>query len=178
MIVPLYWNVQTDTSNSFQLFSNALGNKGWKNIIHVSYGWIYIGKEHKNSSYKTFVNNIRCYGTKHEKTQNYVDFDGWSVEFEVMFSCLWSREHVIQREFIWNWQLINRKNKNNAEILVSNQFHTLVTGRLNMKSRFGFRQRRRFCLICRDGLLSPFATLKLLCGSVCDTSKESVQYDA
>lgn len=60
--------IEIGTSNSFQLFSIALGSKGWKNIIHVPYGWVYIGKEHKNSSYKTFVNNISCYGTKHEKT--------------------------------------------------------------------------------------------------------------
>ena len=64
---PLYWTVQTDTSNSFQLFSNALRNKGRNNIIHVPYGSIHIRREHKNSSHKTFINTIRCYGTKHEK---------------------------------------------------------------------------------------------------------------
>jgi hypothetical protein len=93
-----------------------------------------------------------------------------------MFSCLWSREHVIQREFIWNWHLINRKNKNNSAVLVCVQFHTLVIGRLKLNNRLVFRQRRRYSLISRDALLSRFATIKVLCDSLCDTSKENVHY--
>jgi len=56
--------------------------QGLKEYIHVPYGSVYIGKEHKNSSYKTFVNNVCCFGTKHEKphrvTLTFMD-EAWNL---------------------------------------------------------------------------------------------------
>jgi hypothetical protein len=45
-----------------------------------------------------------------------------------------SLKHVIQSEFIRSWQLINRKNKTVAVILVFVQFCALIIGRLKLKS--------------------------------------------
>jgi len=174
MIFPLYWTIKTDTSNSFQLFSNALGSKDWKNIIHVTYGSVYIAKEHKNSSYKIFVNNIRCYGTKHVETHRVtltLMDEAWNMRW-CFHVC--EAENTWYREFIRNWQLINRNNKSKAAILVSVQFHTLVTGKPKLNSSFGFWQCRRYSLTCRDAFLSPFAILKVLCDSLCNTNKANI----